>query len=506
MTARDDDRRFWGVGEVLRLALPAAAGMINSTIMQFVDGWMVANLIGHHALSAQFVSAILSFVPASLVTGIVTVVNTFVSQNLGARRLKRCGQYGWHGFYLAILFGALILPLAGPAEQLFQALSRLIVWGGGQPTAPDELARQAVYFRYMIIGIPLMLMTRALGQFFFGIHRPWIVFVVTTLSVGVNVAANYVLITGWWVFPAWGLKGAAVGTVIGFGFAFLLMFARFLWPDIGRRFHTRRAWRLRPRLCRDILRVGWPAGVHFCLDILAWSVLNSVLVAYFGQVHKAACAAATRYLHISFMPAIGVGIAATALVGRYIGAARPEIARRRAHAAVLLAVAYMGLCGLAFVLFARPMIEQFVTVHGGDDLSAAQRAALHAEIVRIGAIVLLCAAVYQAFDAVGIVFFGALRGAGDTLWPMVVTFVLGWTIIVGGGLAFIRWAPQLGSIGPWLAATAYVMVMGPIMAWRFESGAWRKIDLLGRPPAHPAAARVASEAGGAAPGDQASTD
>ena len=60
-----DDKPLWGIGEVLNLAFPAAAGMISGTIMQFIDGWMVSRLIGHQAFSAQFVSAILSFVPTS---------------------------------------------------------------------------------------------------------------------------------------------------------------------------------------------------------------------------------------------------------------------------------------------------------------------------------------------------------------------------------------------------------------------------------------------------------
>ena len=115
-----------------------------------------------------------------------------------------------------------------------------------------------------------------------------------------------------------------------------------------------------------------------------------------------------------------------------------------------------------------------------------------ADILRIGATVMICAAVFQCFDAVGIVFAGALRGAGDTFWPMVITFVMAWTMVIGGGAAMIRWMPQLQSIGPWIAASAYVIVLGLVMAWRFESGAWRKIDLLGRRP--PAAVAPGPEA------------
>jgi len=474
---------MWGVGEVLGMALPVAAGMIGTTVMQFVDGLMVARLAGPEALGAQFVSAILSFLPASLVMGVLSVVNTFVSQNLGAGRNRRCGQYGWHGLYLAVLLGGLVIPVGAVGPRLFAGLGRLIAGWGGKAASANELALQTMYFRYMIAGMPIMLAGRAMGQFFFGIHRPWVVMAVILLTVGINAGANYVLITGAGVMPPLGLQGAAIGTLIAWSVALVLMLGFFLRRRNDRQFQTRSTWRLRAGLCRDILRVGWPAGVHFGLDVAAWSVFNSVLVAYFGPAHKAASAAATRYMHVSFMPAVGIGIACTALVGRYIGLGRPDLARRRAHAAVSVAMAYMGLCGLCFFLFRHPLIAMFTQLQPAAG-EAAQAAEMNAKILSIGTTVLICAAVFQCFDAVGIVFVGALRGAGDTFWPMVITFVLAWTMVIGGGAAMIRWMPELGSIGPWIAASVYVIVLGVVMAWRFESGAWRRIDLLGpRPPA-----------------------
>lgn len=93
MTDLGDDRRFWGIGEVLRLSWPASLTMLNGTIMQFVDGLMVSRLIGRQALSAQFVAGILSFVPISLAMGVCSVINTFVSQNLGAGRPRMCAVH-----------------------------------------------------------------------------------------------------------------------------------------------------------------------------------------------------------------------------------------------------------------------------------------------------------------------------------------------------------------------------------------------------------------------------
>ncbi len=139
----------------------------------------------------------------------------------------------------------------------------------------------------------------------------------------------------------------------------------------------------------------------------------------------------------------------------------------------------MGVCGLAFWTFRYPMIALFAKVPDAALMPADEAAAMHAAIVSIGAKVLICAAVFQCFDAIAITFIGALRGAGDTFWPMVISFVMSWSMIVGGGSLIIMWMPRLESIGPWMAASAYIILLGIVMAWRFESGAWRKIDLLG---------------------------
>ncbi len=100
------------------------------------------------------------------------------------------------------------------------------------------------------------------------------------------------------------------------------------------------------------------------------------------------------------------------------------------------------------------------------------------EVLAIGSRLMICAAVFQTFDAVGIVYTGALRGAGDTMVPGVATIVLSWTLIVGLG-AWLAWNhPGLASVGPWIGASAYIIVYGVWMALRFERGAWRRIRLL----------------------------
>ncbi len=466
-----DEKPIWGLGEVLRMAWPVSLSMLSGTVMQFVDGWMIS-FQGPKTLSAQFIGGMIAFVPTSLGLGTLTVVNTFVSQNMGAGRSEKCGQYVWAGVVVAVVYSLVLGMLVFLAPGLFNLIGH----------EPKIAAMETMYFRYMIAAMGFFLTSRVLAQFFFGIRRPVIVLVTTLIANLCNVGANYVLIFGKLGFPAMGLKGAAIGTVLSSALLLLILAGVFLSPRMHAKFGTRSARSTTLSEVGELVKVGLPAGVQFCNGMISWSVFISVLVGVFGTVHLAACSVTQRFVSLSFMPTIGISIATTALVGRYIGSGRPDVARRRAHAGVRAAMVYMGLCGLAFLIFRHPMVRFFVRPPESSDLSPEQLSAQIEQIVAIGGRIMICAALFQMFDALGIVFVGALRGAGDTKFPMILTGVMSWTFLIGGGFIVIKVFPQLTSLGPWIVASAYVIVLGLLMAWRFESGAWRKIDLLGKEP------------------------
>ncbi|NLF32885.1 MAG: MATE family efflux transporter [Planctomycetes bacterium] len=474
----NDPRRFWGLGEVLYLAAPTSLAMVNVTLMQFIDGLMVARIQpnGPEALSAQFAAGMFSFVPSTLMLGTLAVINTFVAQNFGARRLDRCGQYAWQGLYMGWAWWLLLLGLIPLAPALFGLVGH----------APAVQAMEVMYFRYIIAAEGIMLASRVIERFFYGVHRPAVVYVSSLVANVVNILGDWVLIFGKWGFPAMGLHGAAIATVAGMAAGLAILAAAFLSPAIARQFGTRRQWRLHGGQIREIWRVGWPAGMQFFLDMLGWGLCITVLVGSIdtvggeplsdaGTVHLTATSVVMRYMRLSFMPAVGIGLATTALVGKYIGAGRMHLVKRRVGAAVVLGVAYMGLCGLAFWLLRYPMVRWFVSL---DPLKGAQAAAQLEMIVGVGAKVMICAAVFQVFDGVGIVYIGALRGAGDTLWPMVVSGVLAGVIVLGGGTFMLAVLPGLESVGVWIAGSAFVISLGVAMCLRFQSGRWQRINLL----------------------------
>ena len=466
--------------EVWSQAWPTVLTMASFTVMQFADKLMVGQ-VGHVEVAAQGNGGIWAFTAIATIVGFLTVVNTFVSQNLGAGREGESARYAWAAIWLAVVSWVLVLlPLAAAVPWIFSAMATV------QETADPQrlIDLQSSYARILLAGGLVTLVGRAMHNFFFGLHRPRVITASAIVGNIANVLANYVLIFGEAGLPALGLPGlpgtpalglagAAIGTLIGTAVEVTIPMAVFL----GRRMHaelgSRTRWRPDPAAIGDLLRVGWPAALQYANEIICWAIFMTLLVGRFGEMHMTAGWITLQYIHLSFMPAVGFATATNAIVGRWIGAGRPDIAAARARLAVSIAVLYMSVCAVLFVVFRHGLVGIFV---GAEATDPAERAA----IIAIGGRLLICAAIFQTLDAVGIVYSGALRGAGDTVWPGVLTAILSWLLIVGGGLLLVTRAPHLESVGPWIAAAAYIAVLGVAVAWRFESGRWRSIDLLGR--------------------------
>ena len=447
-----DGREERPLGELLRLAGPTVAQMASYTLMQFADRWMLAYVGDLHATAAG-TAGLTFFCFLGFGFGVLLVVNTLASQSYGRGDHAAAGRYLWQGIWFALAFGLLTAasyPLAG---ELFRAMGH----------EPRVATLEAEYFRVVALGAPPKLVATALGQFLLGIHRPMVVFVAAALGVVANLLANWLLIYGHFGFPALGVAGAAWGTNAAVLVELLVMGAFIARPAMVRAFNSL-DWRLRPHLMRTLLRVGTPAGFQLICDIAAWTVFLNVIIGGFGTAALAANSFAFTYMHLCFMPAIGVGHAVTALVGKYIGMGRHDLAGRRAHLGFVVCAIYMVTTGLLLALFRHPLIGVF-----SDD----------PEVHRIGATLMLFVAAYQIFDAMFVVYVGALRGAGDTLVPAVIQAALVWTIVVGGGLLTKAYAPQYGVAGPWTLATVFGGILGLFLLTRFQRGGWKHIRLHG---------------------------
>ncbi len=438
---------------MLKLAGPMIITTISFTVMQFVDRFMVSRL-GTAALAAILPAGFVSFIPASFVVGVFASVSTFVSQSLGREERKDCSSYCWQAIYVGLVYSAVVLAIVWPAApRVFMLLGH----------GAEVVEMEVIYLRIMLYANALGVFVWASSQFFMGIHRPIIMMYAALAGQVVNVGANYVLIFGKLGFPAMGIAGAGWGTFIGVAVGAGVRMAMFLSGDMSRTFKSRRTTRLDFGKMADLLRVGLPAGVELMLNVAFWGAVLFWLVGKFGKEALAATSAVLSVTNVSIMPVVGLKIALSAAVGKSIGAGRQDVAVKQTGVCLRVALIYMGLVGLCFLIFR----DALMRVWSSDD-----------RVIGIGVNILICAAIYQVFHATRTVYSGSLRGAGDTLW-LAIASALGAVVVLGlGGLLIVEFLPGLGSLGPWIAATLSIITVGLANRQRFKSNSWMQIDLF----------------------------
>lgn len=431
--------------ELLALALPTMLQMLAYTVEQFLDTYMLARVSDLHAAAAGNAAGLV-FAVVSFGFGVLMLVNALVSQNYGAGRFRECGPYLWQGVWIGLAYSVLVIPLMFAAHGAFR------VMGHG----PDLIGLEVQYFNVSVSMLAVKMVAIALGQFMVAINRPTVVFWAAATGVLANVGVNWLLIYGNWGLPKLGVAGAAWGTNAAVLTELLIVAGVALSPTIRARFDSAR-WRFDLVRTRELIRAGIPSGFQMAGDVFAWNIFFGAVLAAYGTAALAASIYAIQFMKLAFMPAHGLGTAVTALVARHVGEGRPALSVARAHLGFKVAAAYMLGCGLVFWLAGGPLMRMFTH---------------DAEIISVGTRVLIFCALFQLFDAMFIVYSGALRGVRDTFVPACFQITLCWTMVVGGGLYVATYQRGWGVGGPWTIGVVYVAILGAFLFWRFQQKRW----------------------------------
>lgn len=446
-----------GCREVLVVGAPLMISMGSTTLMQFTDRVFLAR---HNVaeLAASVPGGIVSFLLVAFFLGVMTCVGVLVAQYHGACRPERVGAALWQGVWFSLASGLLLAAVAGLGGPLFEL--------AGHPLAVRGL--ETDYFRILTLGGGFIVLATALSGYFSGLGRTVAVMVVNLLGAAINIPLDYALIFGHFGAPEMGIQGAALATVLG-SVATCLLFALLLLlsPEAEARHRVRSAWRLEPEMLLRLLRIGLPAGVQFFLDIMALTGFT-LLVGRMGLVPLSATNIAFSINGLTYLPVIGLSIAVSILVGRSQGQGRPDYARRATGNSLFLALLWMVAVGLLFVLAPGPLLDLFQS-----GVIASDEAPPFAEIRATGVILLRYVALYSLLDAVSIIYFGALKGAGDTRFVMLTMLLASLGVLIAPTWVLV--ASGLGGIhGPWLCLSAYILALAVSFGLRFRSNVWAR--------------------------------
>ncbi len=421
--------------------------MLLGMLVGLVNTYLVGHL-GAASLTAVGLGVQWSMAAMVLFTAVGTGATALTARMIGARDMaganRVVGQALAIAFACGLLSSTLLVGFAEPAMVLMGARG-------------EALAQGVLYLRIVSAVFPissLMFIGNACMRGAGDARTPLLVMAAVNV---VNVAIAWGLVEGIGPLPALGVRGAAWGSAAGRVVGGLLVVGLLIKGRGGLQLR----WRGPDReIIWRILRVGLPASLDqliFRFGMLVWVRI----VASLGTVAYAAHQVALNAESISFMPGWGFAMAATTLVGQGLGASDHERAERDAMLCFGIAAIFMSVMGVVFFVSAPQIMGLFT-----DEV----------EIIALGSMPLRLIGVVQPLLAAMMVFAGGLRGAGDTLTPMLVNGASVWLLRVPLSLLAIHWF-DWGLTGVWLVMALDLTLRGIVLLWQFRCGRWKTVEV-----------------------------
>jgi MATE family multidrug resistance protein len=429
------------IRHVLALAVPVALAELGWVSMNVVDTIMVGHL-GPSAIGAIAIGGSIFYAFAIFGTGVLLGLDTLVSQAFGAGDREDCRKSLAAGVYFALFLAPVLMLFFYLAPFLFGAI--------GIDKSVSMLAGEFIH-GLSLSTLPLLLYSafrrylQAMGHV-----RP-VMFTLVSANV-VNWFFNWLLIEGHWGFPALGVKGSALSTVMArIYMAALLLFC--IWWFERRTQPLSGILLRRPdwKRMRLIGRLGLPAATQILLEIGAFGT-TALLAGRLTPTALAAHQIAINVASVSFMVPLGIGSAAAVTVGHSIGRRESRLARY--HGFIALGIAgVFALCAASVFLSVPHSILRIYTDDAG--------------VLRMGTALLVIAAAFQLFDAIQTVATGALRGLGNTRIPMLVNLGGYWFfgLPIGYVLCF-RF--RYGVYGLWAGLTLALTVIALLLLYTWN--------------------------------------
>lgn len=421
-------------------------------------GLVNTGMVGH--LSAMAIGAVgltnrATMVAWAMFQAVSTGATVLVAQAVGAGERDKARTVAAQ----ALLFGSISVAVLAT---LFAAFGSQLL-SVFRPD-PSLLAAATGYLRIVVIGMPAVGIMTASGAALRGAgntRTPMLIAIIVNL---VNVAGNGVLIYGKLGFPAMGITGSAIATVVAQWFGAVLALFAVAGRNSGLGLTWRGPWGFARRELGQMLEIGLPASG----ESLFWQAAAVILTLYitgFGTESLAAHQLGLQAESLSYMPTAGFGIAATALVGQAIGARNSRLARRVTRELGVFATLITAFT--ASLLFFFP--KQILALLTND-----------ARVIDLGSIYLRLMATAQIPQQLGGVFTGALRGRGDTRTPMFIAALGLWGVRLPLAY-FLAFPLKMGVAGVWTGMTVDLFIRFALTTVRFQRAPWIKEVPIGIP-------------------------
>lgn len=444
-----------GIKEVLILAFPMIISTACDGVMTFTDRLFLAR-VGSEQMNASMGGGVTMQMLMFFFVGLTGYSTALVAQYFGAGEKQNATKAAFQAILVTLLAWPVILLIKPLAFAYFDLMN----------FPESQLGYQVEYMNILAWGAVFSLMRYTLGCYFSGIGKTKIVMSATLVAMVVNIILDYILIFGKFGFPAMGIRGAAIATVAGGFAATIILLAVYLSKINRTEFSVLKSFRFNFSIMKKLIYYGSPAGLEMFLNFLAFTTM----IAIFHSQGDAVATATTIMFNwdlVSFIPLLGIEIAVTSLAGRYMGAGKPDIAQHAAISAIKTGIFYSVVILALFVFIP----EQLVHVFHPETPTA-----VFDEAVPIAVTMIRIAALYVLVEAVVVALVGALRGAGDTHFTMIVSVAAHWSFVPLLYLSMNVF--KLSVPFSWFLLVLFFLIFSTILVFRFRSGKWKKIRVI----------------------------
>lgn len=444
-----------GIRELLILALPMIISTASDGIMTFTDRLFLAR-VGSEQMNAAMGGGVAVQMLMFFFIGLTGYSTALVAQYYGANENSNSSKAAFQAILVTIVAWPVII-LALPLTHSYFNLMKI---------SEVQIGYQIEYMNILAFGGVFSMMRYTMACYFTGVGRTKIVMSATIVALIVNVILDYILIFGKFGMPAMGVRGAAIATVSGAFSAIVVLTFAYFSKQNRTEFSILKSFTFDWKIMKKLLYFGYPAGLEMFLNFLAFSVMIFLFHAK-GDTVATATTIMFNWDLVSFIPLLGIEIAVTSLVGRYMGAEQPLVARHAAISGIKTGIFYSVVILGLFVFIP----ETLVRVFHPETFSQ-----VFEDAVPIAVNMIRIAALYVLVEAMFVGLVGALRGAGDTHFTMIASVVAHWSFVplLWLSLNVFNFSIEFS----WFLIVLFFLIFSGVLYHRFRSGKWMKIKLI----------------------------
>jgi len=424
------------------LAYPVMLSQLGNVMVGFADNVMVGQ-VGVVPLAAASLTNAIFFLFLLFGTGVAYAMTPLVAAADGEGNSQKISTYFVHGLIINVVLAVVLCVVVSMAAPVMHLMDQ----------APEVVDLALPYLRIVALSYIPFLVFQTGRLFVEGLSFTRQAMVINVGGNVLNIVLNYLLIFGKLGFPAMGLYGAGIATLIA---RTAMAVAMMLYLLYAKRFARYRAelkggFKVQRKTIVDMLKIGVPAGLQFIFESSIFGIA-AIMMGWFGPQAQAAHQIAINMSGVTYMLASGISAVASIRVGNQLGKRDLPGLRRAGFTCFVLVTAFMFVCGVLFVV-GRYAIPDFYV----DD----------AAVIGLAAQLLIVAALFQVSDGLQVVGLGALRGIADVNVPTIFTLVAYWGI--GLPMAYLLgfvWGQ--GPMGIWAGLLVGLTMAALMLTLRFN--------------------------------------